>query len=96
MESGNKELSKQIETGNDALRADFKTLNQTIINRKQVTLDNSSQTGAHGSLFNGTDDGVLLRRYLDELPPTSHPWARVSEIGDILSFKSMSVHFSHD
>ena len=47
-----------------------------------------------GSLFNGTDAGISLRRFLEDLPPMSHPCAGTSEIGEILSLRSLQVKVS--
>jgi hypothetical protein len=92
IESGNQELSKQIESGNDAIRNDLSNLQQDIRTRKDRKLDLASTGGDHGSLFNGTDAGIPLRRYLEDLPPLSHPWAGASEIGEILSLRSLQVN----
>jgi hypothetical protein len=91
IESGNRELSRQIESGNDAIRYDLSNLQQDIRIRKERKVDLASTGGQHGSLFNGTDAGIPLRRYLEDLPPMSHPWAGASEIGEILSLQSLQV-----
>lgn len=92
IESGNQELSKQIESGNDAIRGDISNLQQDIRYRKERKVDLASVGGEHGSRFNGTDAGIPLRRYLEDLPPMSHPWAGANEIGDILSLRSLQVN----
>ena len=91
IESGNQELSKQIESGNDAIRNDISNLQQDIRNRKERKIDLASTGGEHGSLFNGTDAGIPLRRYLEDLSSMSHPWAGASDIGEILSLRSLQV-----
>ena len=91
IESGNQELSKQIESGNDAIRNDISNLQQNIRNGKERKIDLASTRGELGSLFNGTDAGIPLRRYLEDLPPMSHPWAGASDIGEILSLRSLQV-----
>jgi len=91
IESGNQELSKQIESGNEAIRNDLSNLQQDLRVRKEHKLDLASAGGDHGSLFNGTDAGILLRRYREDLPPLSHPWAGASDMGEILSLRSLQV-----
>ena len=91
IESGNQELSEQIESGNEAIRNDLSTLQQDLRVRKERKLDLASTGGDHGSLFNGTDAGIPLRRYIEDLPPLSHPWAGASDIGEILSLRSLQV-----
>jgi hypothetical protein len=84
-------LSKQIESGNEAIRIDLSNLQQDFRVRKERKLDLASTGGEHGSLFNGTDAGIQLRRYIEDLPPLSHPWAGASDIGEILSLRSLQV-----
>lgn len=95
VDSGNLELSQRIGTGNDTLRGDLITLQNKLLKRSELKIDLAS-TGARqsGSLFNGTDAGLPLRRYLEELPSTDHPWAGASDIEDILSIHTLQVSFA--
>lgn len=91
IQTGNSELGAQIASGNDALRQDFRTLQQNIVKQKENKIDAASITGRRGSMFNGTDVNFPLHRFLEELPPEDHPWARMSEPGDVLSLRSLYV-----
>jgi hypothetical protein len=56
-----------------------------------MKIENASHRPQKGSIFGGTDCGLPLRRYLEQLPPVDHPWSGVGDIEDILSLKTLSV-----
>jgi hypothetical protein len=57
--------------------------------QKERKIDVASTRGRQGSFSNKTDANFPLHRYLEELPPEGHPWARMSEPRDVLSLWSM-------
>lgn len=89
IQTGHAELGAQIEAGNDALRQDFRNLQTNIAKEKEHKLDAASTIGRRGSRSNATDVNFPLSRYLEELPPEDHPWAQMSEPGDVLSLRSL-------
>lgn len=91
VQTGVEKVGEQIEAGNDALLHSFSNLQQNILRQKENKMDAISTRGRQGSLSNGTDANFPLRRYLEELPPEDHRWARMSEPQDVLSFISPYV-----
>lgn len=59
-----------------------------MVKQKEHKIDGASTRGRQGSFSNKTDANFPLHRYLEELPPEGHPWARMSEPGDVLSLVS--------
>lgn len=91
VENGKEEIKEELLARTTSIRANLAMISADLKNRATNVRRSDSQNSSKGSLFNGTDSGLPLRRFLEEAIPNDHPWTGATNINEIISVDALSL-----